>query len=155
MNVGGVANIGYRWDVARLFYVEPIGTLSYAWTHVNSYNVPGLAPPVRGWRELARWPRREHGINWFNTATYEADTSLAAVDQFVARNPVSFLDTNPDPNAIPLTLSDKVSRVYGELTASATIINKGVGWSAYANGGMQFSDQFTILSGTAGVRYQW
>ena len=78
-----------------------------------------------------------------------------AWDMFTNKNAVNFLDTNADPNAVPLTLNDNVRRAYGEVTGSLQVINKGPGWSAYTNAGVQFNKEFETISLRGGVRYQW
>ena len=156
-NVGGVANIGYRWDYTRLFYIEPIGTLSYVATFINNINSPGLSVQYNTGEDLRGGIGARLGVNWLDSPFYQVDSSFTGKvwDQFVDRTGVTFLDTNLDPNATPLTLSDMLPHMYGEVVMSTNIVNKGIGWSGFANAGMQFSSQFTIFTGKGGVRYQW
>jgi outer membrane autotransporter protein len=157
INMGGLGNIGYRWDVARLFYLEPIGSVSYVLTHVNNFDVPGLSVQFSDGQSLRGALGVRTGVNWLENSAYQIDTSLTAKvwGEFLGNNPVNFVSVSTDPNAVPLTLNDKVSRVFAEVAAQANFTNKGTGWSGFLNTTMRFNDQFTTISGRTGVRYQW
>jgi hypothetical protein len=157
VNAGVLANIGYRWDFSRLFYLEPIGSASYVSTHVNNFGIPGTSVQFSNGQSLRAAVGVRTGVNWLETAAYQIDTSMTAKlwGEFLGSNPVNFISVGGDPNVVPLTLNDKVSRAYGELAAQANFTHKGSGWSGFLNASTRFNDQFTTVSGRTGIRFQW
>jgi hypothetical protein len=97
------------------------------------------------------------GVNWLNTATYEMDTSISGKvwNEFISKTNVTFLDTTGNPDAVPLTLSDKKTGLYGEVAGQTNFTAKATGWSGFLNSTVRFNDTFTTFSGRGGVRYQF
>jgi outer membrane autotransporter protein len=153
-NLGGLVDFGYRWDGSAGFwsagYVEPIGTLSYVRTHFDNFSLSGLTAKL-GPGESFRGAVGVRGGNiWMSTPEYEVESSVTAKvwDQFSTQNGVTLQVSD-------LTLNDRYSKVFGELTGQINVTSNASGWSGYVRSGAKFNTQFSTVYAKAGVTYQW
>ena len=154
-NIGGLGNIGYRWDShwgLGILYFEPIGTVSFVSTHIDGFASPGLNVAFGAGEALRGGVGLRIGDVWVNTPAWEVDTSVTgkAWDQFITKNGVTLETLGGD-----VVIDDLYKKVFGEVVTQINITQKGSGVSAYMSGGVKFNSDFTVYTGKGGVRYQW
>jgi hypothetical protein len=154
--VGGIGNIGYRFDTGGYFF-EPIGTLTYSVTHIDSFNAEqvlganinfGNGESLRGalgGRVGLELPSVIPGHSM------EAWIMGRVWDEFLGNNNSVDIQ-NAGPDAI---LVDNFQKVFGEVKGGVTLVTPVAGWSGFVDAGVKFNDQFNTVTAKGGINYQW
>jgi outer membrane autotransporter protein len=152
---GFIGNTGYHWNVG-MFFAEPILTIAYANTQINSLNMPALLTRVNfnngeSVRGAAGGRLGASLDNLWSGKRVDLTFTGRAWDEWGAGANTATLD-NP---GVPVLVTDRFTRVYGEIKGGADLIALGGGLGAFVNGGVKWNNQLTTTFVKGGVGYTW
>jgi hypothetical protein len=154
--VGGIGEAGYRFSFGQTF-LEPIGTLTYAQTHidgVNALNQWGANVNFGDGEDFRGAAGSRLGVTLpgvFGGRVLEAWILGRVWDEFLSNgNVVDLLNGGPE-----VTVNDNIGNVYGEVKGGLTLVSLGRGWSGFADAGVKFNNQFDTVTAKGGVNYQF
>lgn len=150
--LGGVWNVGYRYDWDRVF-LEPIATLTYSATRMGDLReLAAMGAQARfGAGEDFRggFGGRVGATLPLTGQLLEASVTGRLWDQFASNR----------GRAVELMggslRDDALARVYGEVKGNLAMLAVGQGLGAYMSGGAKFNDQFRTWIARGGVAYRW
>ncbi|MDO8288146.1 MAG: autotransporter domain-containing protein [Parvibaculum sp.] len=147
---GGQIDTGWRFGES--LFVEPLATLAYARTSIDSFTVLGTdvdfedADTLRGSLGL-----RIGGQTKVSQGTLVSASLTGRVwNEFEGKNNVAFHSEGPD-----LVLDDDFGGAYSEIGGSINVIGTESGWSGFINGGTKFKNDYTDTSVKVGLRLQF
>ena len=158
---GTLTNAGYRFQSGR-YFVEPLATLSWEEARIGSFAMPGAAVNVAF--NPGDTVNVAGGFRFGSTILDDRSNFLQTAvtarlwDRVTSNNTVTFNSFQPGNPAAPIpgtafNLSDDFTGAYGQVALQFDWIDRTSGWSTFAKGDIRFNDQFTIVTGRAGVRY--
>lgn len=156
---GVLSSAGYHIDLSgdgkpAAFYLEPLATLAYTWSHLSNFSDIGTATDFN----LSNTFRGALGGRFGSELLNDGDTVVNASitgnywDEFTNNTSVGLLTTAPAP---VLTLNDVREKGYGEVTGQLNIADTGSGWSGYLDGGAKFNNQSTDIEFSGGIAFKW
>jgi hypothetical protein len=152
---GVLSNIGYRFELGR-YFVEPLGTFSWAQSDIGSLSLPGAGVNVGfgSGDELSLAGGARAGGVLMDDRVHYLETSLTAKvwDRVSGDNTVNFTSAAALPGTA-FSLTDKLRNPYGEVSLQLDWIDRQSGWSTFIRGDAFFNEQFTTLTGKGGIRY--
>ena len=152
---GVLSNVGYRFERGR-YFIEPLATVTAATDRIGTLTLPaaGIAANFGNGNAVnIAGGARAGGILMDDHYHYlEASLTTRVWDRLVGDSNVIFTSTTGVPGTT-FPLSDKFSGAYGEVELGLDWIDRVSGWSAFVNGDAKFNDNFTTLTGKAGLRY--
>lgn len=148
-SVGGVLDAGYRFNMASGWFIEPKATLSYVSTDIDDITVLGTGVAFNDGDSFRGRLGARVGTSIINGGNLIEPYLEASVwNEFDGDYQAALFSNN-----FEVPVSHDVSGVYGEVTAGASVINVGNGWSGFAKGAVQFGDDSYLgFSGNLGLR---
>ena len=147
---GGQIDTGWRFGES--LFIEPLASIAYARTSIDSFTVLGTtvdfedADSLRGSLGL-----RIGGQTKVSQGTLVSASVTGRIwNEFEGQNDVTFHSEGPD-----LTLDDDFGGTYSEIGGSINLIGTESGWSGFINGGTKFKSGYTDTSIKVGVRLQF
>jgi hypothetical protein len=155
LTIGGMGNVGYRFNLGRYFFVEPMGTIAYAKTTIDSLAVLNqLGADVR-WDEgdslrIAGGGRFGVNMPYQGTHRVEASVTMRAWHELLGDNNTVILAGLPD-----LVLNDNFKKSHIEVKGGLDVISNLPGWSGFVNAGVKFNDEQHTVTAKGGFNYRW
>jgi outer membrane autotransporter protein len=153
LTIGAMSNVGYHVERAHVF-VEPLATLAYTQTRIDSIGLPaaGVVVNFNNEETLRGAVGARVGSRLVEAPAFAVDASVIARiwDQFRGNNTVAIANFG-----LPLALTDNFTGAFGEVTGHLDFIARGTGLSGFVAGGVKFNRDFTTTSAKGGVRYQF
>ncbi|MCE9648538.1 MAG: autotransporter outer membrane beta-barrel domain-containing protein [Parvibaculum sp.] len=147
---GGQIDTGWRFGES--LFIEPLATLAYARTSIDSFTVLGTGVDFQDADSL----RGSLGLRLGGQAKVSQGTLVSASltgrvwNEFEGQNDVAFHSEGPD-----LVLDDDFGGAYSEIGGSINVIGTESGWSGFINGGTKFKSDYTDTSVKVGIRLQF
>jgi hypothetical protein len=153
---GVLSNVGYRFELGR-YFVEPLGTLSWAQSKIGDLALPGAGVNVDfGTGEALNLAGgvRAGGVLMDDRVHYlETSVTAKVWDRVSGDNTVNFASVPALPGTAFSLTDNKLGNPYGEVSLQLDWIDRQSGWSTFVRGDAFFNDQFTTLTGKGGIRY--
>ncbi len=155
-SIGGMADTGYRIHLPGLVSgidVEPLATLAFVTTDIGNFNLPGATiqfgdnDSLRG----AFGVRLSGDVAKTDNYTVRFNVTERTWDEFEAKNHATFI-TSGNPN---LTLTDKFTGAFQELSGGLQVFSQKSGWSGFVDGDWKVKSHYSSPGVTVGFRYQW
>ncbi len=153
---GGMLDTGYRIHLPGLVSgidLEPLGTLAFVRTHIGALNVPGSTvsfgdnDSLRG----ALGVRLSGDLAKTDNYLLRFNITERTWDEFEAKNHATFISAgNPS-----LTLTDKFTGPFQELSGGLQVFSQKSGWSGFVDGDWKVKGHYSSPGVTVGFRYQW
>jgi hypothetical protein len=155
--IGGMGNIGYRWDIGR-FFIEPVATVAYAKTTIDSLaTLNQFGADVRFGKgdslRIAGGSRFGIVLPYGPARRVEASITLRAWDELLGDNNAVILAGPANGNDI--TLNDGFKKSFGEIKGGIDVLTAMPGWSGFVNAGVKFNDEQQTVTAKGGLTYKW
>jgi hypothetical protein len=155
---GGVGNLGYRYDYGSMF-VEPLATLTYSTTGMGSINsliYQNVGIGFGSGRDFRGGFGGRLGTSWsniFSSHVFEASLTGRYWNMF---NSNAGRTVDIMSSGVGETIGDyTLGRDYGEVKGNLNLFSVCSGWSAFANTGVKWNNQFTTVTTKGGIAYRW
>jgi outer membrane autotransporter protein len=152
LSLGVRADVGYRVDLARNWFIVPSAMLAYVNTSVDDMNIADTDIRFQDGESL----RAKAGFRLGNTfrsaggTVFEPYISLAVGNEFLGDNK-AFIDSN----GYTLTAASDVSGLYGEVGAGYKVAFGGSHVTGFGRGYYRFADGYESVTGQLGLSYGW
>lgn len=148
---GGQVEGGFTMPIGANGFFEPVALLSYVKTEIDDITVPGA---VIDWDEQTSL-RGSLGARLGMNADF--DTFIAkfvltgrAWNEFEGENGLVIHNAGPD-----LPLGDDFGGSFGEVSGSVNLFSSSSAFSAFANAGVKFKDDYQSTDASLGFRWRW
>ena len=155
---GGVGNLGYRYDYGSMF-IEPLATLTYSTTGmgaINSLAYQNVGIGFGSGRDFRGGFGGRFGTSWaniFSSHVLEASLTGRYWNMF---NSNAGRTVDIMSSGVGETIGDyTLGRDYGEVKGNLNLFSICSGWSAFANTGVKWNNQFTTVTTKGGIAYRW
>ncbi|MFO1118044.1 MAG: autotransporter outer membrane beta-barrel domain-containing protein [Beijerinckiaceae bacterium] len=153
-NYSFLANVGYKFNLADNWYVEPTAGAEYIRTVFN--NTTQLTNTIVALENGYVWRGRAGariGVEWVSGGLrFEPSLTALVYDVFSASKTGSALINAAGGG---LTLPSDLGKVGGEFQAAFNVANLANGLSGFVRADLRFSSVSLGGGGKAGIRYQW
>lgn len=150
-SIGGLVDMGYRFDVSSGVFIEPMATLSYVNTSIDDMDVLGTNVAYDDGESL------QGRLGGRIGATIEGDSmkSELFLEGSVWNEFMGDYDARLGSNGYDVKTDLDTGGVYGEVGVGANVFGDA-GWNGFLTGAVQFGDSdFLGYSGNLGLRYSW
>ncbi|WP_024280663.1 hypothetical protein [Xanthobacter sp. 126] len=152
-SLGFTLDTGYRAKLGATGFFEPIATLSYVSTRINSLPLlAGTAADFGSNDSLRVGLGARVGGPVYDNASLRIEANLNARlwYEFLGDNTVTIY--NP---GLPLTVADDFNGAFGEIGGGFNVFAKGNGWNGFTTASLKFGEGYAAANARGGVRYQW
>ena len=143
---------GQRFPLSESTFVEPLASLTYAKTSIDSFSITGARFDFKDATSFRGSLGLRGGATAYKSSETKVDLSLTGRlwNEFEGDNKMVIHSAGPD-----LTMTDKFDGTFGEVIGSVNVFGLGDGLSGFVNGGAKFKSNYTSGELTAGLRYEW
>lgn len=148
--LGGRIEAGYRYKMNGGWFFEPVASLAYVNTQLDSTTVAGTPVTFNDGDSLRGEVGFRSGGAFANgNLLYQPYVTASLGNEFLGDNSV-FLASGPG-----VTVTDNVRGVYGKVGAGINVTNLGKNVTTYLQGTYMFADSYQSGSAKGGIRVNW
>jgi len=151
INYNLASNIGYKFDLANRYYIEPTAGLEYVRTnfdHATALTATSVA--LNDGDALRARAGARIGTEWVTSNMRVEPSLLAQVYEVAAATNNALL-----VNGTSISMPSDVGRARGEVQGLVNVLNLQTGLSGFARVDTRFGEGLLSVGGRAGMRYQW
>ncbi len=152
-NFSVLGNIGYKFDFANRWYLEPTVGVEYVTTDFSNQNV---LPTTFAFLEDLHLLRGRAGVRvgteWVS-GNIRIEPSLLVLAYYYFEATGATISLGGTGGSIVLPTDE--GKVRGELQAAVNFFNLSTGVSGFVRGDVRFADDLIGGAGRIGVRFQW
>jgi outer membrane autotransporter protein len=152
-NFSVLGNIGYKFDFANRWYLEPTVGVEYVSTDFSNQNI---LPTTFAFLQDSHLLRGRAGVRFgteWMAGNIRIEPSLLALAYYYFEATGATISLGGAGGSIVLPTDE--GKVRGELQASVNFFDLSSGWSGFIRGDVRFADDIFGGGGKVGVRYQW
>jgi len=150
-NYNAATNIGYRFDLANRYYIEPTAGLEYVRTnfdHATALTATTVA--LNDGDALRARAGARVGTEWTTGNVRIEPSLLGQVYEIAAATNNALLI-----NGTSISMPSDVGRARGEVQGLVNVLDLQTGLSGFARVDTRFGEGLWSVGGKAGMRYQW
>ncbi len=151
INYNLATNIGYKFDLANYYYVEPTAGLEYVRTnfdHATALTATTVA--LNDGDALRARAGARVGTEWVTNNVRVEPSLLGQVYEVAAATNSALL-----VNGTSISMPSDVGRARGEVQGLVNVLDLQTGLSGFARVDTRFGEGLWSVGGRAGMRYQW
>lgn len=148
---GVVADTGYRFGKAGGMFFEPMGTLAWVSTDMDSFDLLGASVDDADGDSLLGRVGLRIGTQFMSGGHRVEPFVVGSLwHEFEGDNSVQLTSAG-----FVLPIADEIDDTYGEVGGGINIFSLSGNFSAFAKGDVRIADDIDGVSGKAGVRWTW